>query len=73
MNALEPELFPQGRQLVQEDLQAPVDRVRPVGAAAAELVVDDDGPAVGSEPLERSEVMVGRAGAAVQAEQRVRA
>jgi len=71
MNPLEPEPFPHGRQLVEEDLQAPADRVRPVGAAAAELVVENDGPTVGRQPLEWREVMVCRAGAAVQAEERV--
>ena len=71
MNALETELLAERRQLVEEDLQAPVDRVRPVRAAAAELVVEDNGPTVRRQSLERREVMVRGAGAAVQAHERV--
>ena len=69
MDALELELRPQRRELVEEELEAPVDVGRPVGAPAAELVVDDDLPTVLGELLERREVVVCRAGPAVQAEQ----
>ena len=70
-NAFELELLPEGRQLVEEDLQAPVDRLRPVGAATAELVVEDNGTTVDGQPFERREVVMSRARPAVQAQERV--
>jgi hypothetical protein len=69
----EPELVAEGGQLGQEDADAPLDPLGPVGAPAAELVVEGDGtPALG-QPLQGLEVVMRRAGAAVEAEERVAA
>ena len=71
VDLVEAEVAPQRRELVEEDLDAPVDVGRPVGAAAAQLVVDDDAAALLGEPLERREVMVRRARPAVKADERI--
>jgi hypothetical protein len=62
MHSLESELASKRGQLVQEDPDAPLDAFRPLGAAAADLVVDDEGPPFLGQALEWREVMVGRAG-----------
>ena len=46
MDPLELELVAQRGELVEEDLDAPVDVLRAVRAATADLVVEDDGAAV---------------------------
>src|SRR5690348_6473661 len=71
MDALEPELLAYGRDLLTEDVDTPVDVGRAVGFPAADLVVENNGP-LGREAFERCEVVVRRAGAAVQREKRSR-
>ena len=68
MDLVEPEVLAQLPELVGEECECPLD-VRPIGAPAAELVVEDDGPLV-REPLERPEVVVRRARPAVEAHER---
>ena len=71
VGAPEPELLAHRVDLLAEDGDVPLDVLRPVGVAAADLVVENDRPFTG-ELLERREVVVRRAGAAVQGEQRRR-
>ena len=68
MNSGEPEVLVQVLELLGEDREAPLD-LRPVRPPTAELVVEDDRPLVG-EPFERTEVVVGRARPAMQADER---
>ena len=71
MDAVEAERLPHRPHLVHEQLDRPqVGVVRPVGAAAAELVVDHDSPSALGELLQGLEVMVRGAGPAVEAEER---
>src|SRR5215470_205439 len=72
MNALELQLLANGVYLVAEHVDPPLGVRRPVGLAAADLVVDDDRTSV-RQLLERPEVVVRRARPAVQREQRDRA
>src|SRR5204863_2339657 len=71
VNALEPELLPDDVDFLAKDADVPFDVLGTVGVAAADLVVEDDRPFVG-KPFERCEVVVSRAGPAVQGEQRRR-
>lgn len=71
VHAHEPELVAERGELVHEDRDAPIDGLRTVGAAAADLVVEDDGASLVGELLQRGEVVVRRAGAAVETEERV--
>ena len=73
VDPLELELVAQRRELVEEDLDAPVDVLRSVRAAAADLVVEHDGAAALGQPLEGREVVVRRAGPAVQGDERIAA
>jgi hypothetical protein len=60
-----------GLEFIQEQLERPFVRgVQPVRAAAAELVVEHDLPTGRGHFLERMEVLVGHARAAVNAQQR---
>src|SRR5207249_10267373 len=72
VHALEAQLGAEGIELLEEHRQAPLDVLRSVGATAAELVVEHDLPLVG-ETLEGREVVVGGAGTAVEAKQRLAA
>jgi hypothetical protein len=67
VNAFEPELVAHGRNLVAEDVHAPLDVGGVIGLSAADLVVEDDGPCT-PEPLERREVVVSGPGPAVERE-----
>src|SRR6266545_7525131 len=69
VNPLEPELVAHGSHLLAEDLDAPLDALRPIRLAAADLVVEHDRPFV-CKLLERREVVVRRPRSAVQREQR---
>jgi hypothetical protein len=70
MDLLEPQPVPNALHLLDERLDRPERRfVRPRGLTAAELVVEDDAPALG-ERRERGQRQVRAARAAVQAEQR---
>ena len=69
MDPVEPELAAYRVELVAEALDAPRDIRETVRLAAADLVVEDDGALVG-ECLERCEVVVRRAGSAVERDQR---
>jgi len=71
MDPLEPELRANCVDLFAEDGDRPLDVPRAIGAPATDLVVDDD-RALGTQPLERAEVVVRRARAAVQGEERYR-
>src|SRR5438093_10512806 len=61
MDPLEPELRANCVDLFAEDGDRPLDVPRAIGAPATDLVVDDD-RALGTQPLERAEVVVRRAG-----------
>src|SRR5918995_1932748 len=72
VDLFEPQLVADGWQLVEEEVERP--ELRVVGAvrvSAAELVVEDHQSTPVRQPLERLEVVVRRAGPAVEAEQRV--
>lgn len=71
MDAVEIELLADRVHLGAEDISRPFDILWPIRAAAADLVVEDDRTLV-SEALERREVVVRRARAAVEREQRHR-
>ena len=71
MNPVEAQLRPHRVHLFAEDVHRPLDVLRPVRAAAADLVVEDDRP-LWREPLEWSEVVMRGAGATVQREERRR-
>src|SRR5919108_1222789 len=68
VDAIEPELIANRDDLIAEDIDIPLDVLRPVRLAAADLVVEDDGTLV-REPLERREVVVRRAGSSVKRQQ----
>src|SRR5205814_2198447 len=70
VDPVEAELLADSADLLDEELERPLDVLRPVRVAAAELVVDDDLPAVPRELLEWPEVRVRGTGAAVLAEER---
>src|SRR5581483_10458377 len=71
VDAFEPECFADGADLLDEELDRPLRRVGlEPRAAAAELVVEDDAPSRPGELFEGLEVVVGRAGTAVEAEER---
>ena len=71
MDAVEAERLSHRPHLVHEQLDRPqVGVVGPVGAAAAELVVDDDSTSILGKLLQGLEVMVRGAWPAVEAEER---
>jgi hypothetical protein len=70
VHTVERELVAEGVQLVEEELERPVDVRLLLRAAAADLVVEDDRARVLGESFERREVVVRRAGTAVEREQR---
>ncbi len=69
MDPIESELLAQRCELVAEDGDVPIDVGGVIAASAADLVVDHDG-SLGAQALERREVGVRRAGAAVQRDER---
>jgi hypothetical protein len=70
VDPVEAERLPDRPKLVHEELDRPEVRiVGPVGVATPELVVDDEPPALLDEPLERLEVVVRGARAAVETDQ----
>ncbi len=69
MDPVEAQLRAHRVDLFTEDVHRPLDVLRSVRAATADLVVDDDRP-LRRESLERTEVVMGGARAAVQGEER---
>lgn len=69
MDALEAEVRTERVELLEEEAEAPLDLAVRLRAPAPELVVEDDA-ALAGEALERGEVVVRRARAAVEAEER---
>src|SRR5712664_3913068 len=67
MDPLETELCAENVDLFAEEVNGPFDVLRPVRAAAADLVVDDD-RTLGRKPFERSEVVMRGPGTTVQGE-----
>src|SRR5947199_7648722 len=65
MDPLEPELRANCVDLFAEDGDRPLDVPRAIGAPATDLVVDDD-RALGTQPLERVNIVMRRDRAAVQ-------
>src|SRR5438876_12237070 len=68
MDPFEAELLPHGSDLLAEDGGTPLDVLRTIGVATADLVVEHDRP-LARKPLEGPEVVVRRARAAVHGEQ----
>src|SRR6266550_3719460 len=68
VDLLEPELRANCVDLFAEDRDRPLDVLRAIGVAAADLVVEDD-RALAAKPLERAEVVVRRPRAAMQGKQ----
>ena len=68
MDPVESELAAHGVDLFAEDVHRPLDILRPVRAAAADLVVEND-RALRREPFERGEVVMRRARPAVQSKE----
>src|SRR4029453_3929342 len=71
MHPLEPESIAHSSDLVEEELERPeLPIVGAIRLSAPQLVVQDDAPAVRGQLLQRLEVVVRRARAAVEAEER---